>query len=48
MGKPMQQILIPDIPEGNALDIGDGGEGVMARAGGTRSHIKRLICVESH
>jgi ubiquinone/menaquinone biosynthesis C-methylase UbiE len=34
--KPKQHILIPEIPKGNVLDIGGGGEGVIAQAGGTR------------
>ncbi|PKO13395.1 MAG: hypothetical protein CVU39_19525 [Chloroflexi bacterium HGW-Chloroflexi-10] len=34
--KPEQHILIGDIPAGHILDIGGGGEGVIAQAGGTR------------
>ena len=34
--KPEQRILIPEIPNGNVLDIGGGGEGVIAQVGGTR------------
>ena len=32
--KPKQRILIQKIPEGRVLDIGGGGEGVIAQAGG--------------
>jgi ubiquinone/menaquinone biosynthesis C-methylase UbiE len=34
--KPKQQISIQEIPKGRLLDIGGGGEGVIARAGGAR------------
>jgi ubiquinone/menaquinone biosynthesis C-methylase UbiE len=34
--KPKQHILIGEIPEGNILDIGGGGEGIIAQAGGAR------------
>lgn len=34
--KPKQLILIPEIPEGSVLDIGGGGEGVIAQIGGAR------------
>jgi ubiquinone/menaquinone biosynthesis C-methylase UbiE len=33
--KPTQYVLIPEIPKGNVLDIGGGGEGVIAQAGET-------------
>jgi ubiquinone/menaquinone biosynthesis C-methylase UbiE len=36
LSKPKQHILIGDIPTGHILDIGGGGEGVIAQAGGTR------------
>ena len=32
--KPKQHILIQDIPKGRVIDIGGGGEGVIAQAGG--------------
>jgi ubiquinone/menaquinone biosynthesis C-methylase UbiE len=32
--KPMQRIRIRDIPRGRIIDIGGGGEGVIAQAGG--------------
>lgn len=32
--KPKRHILLPEIPEGRLLDIGGGGEGVIAQAGG--------------
>ena len=34
LAKPKQHIVIPDIPQGQVIDIGGGGEGVIARAGG--------------
>jgi ubiquinone/menaquinone biosynthesis C-methylase UbiE len=34
--KPKRHIFIPEIPEGRVLDIGGGGEGVIAQVGGTR------------
>jgi ubiquinone/menaquinone biosynthesis C-methylase UbiE len=33
--KPKQHILIQEIPKGRVLDIGGGGEGVIAQAGGS-------------
>jgi len=32
--KPKQHVLIQEIPKGRVIDIGGGGEGVVARAGG--------------
>jgi SAM-dependent methyltransferase len=34
LAKPKQRISIEDIPIGRVIDIGGGGEGVIARAGG--------------
>ena len=34
--EPKRHILMPEIPEGRVLDIGGGGEGVIAQAGGAR------------
>ncbi len=34
MTKPKQRIAIQEIPHGRVIDIGGGGEGVIARAGG--------------
>ena len=34
--KPKQHILIQEIPKGRVIDIGGGGEGVIAQAGGDR------------
>ena len=34
LSKPKRHILLPEIPEGCVLDIGGGGEGVIAQAGG--------------
>ena len=34
--KPKQHITIREIPKGRVLDIGGGGEGVIAQAGGAR------------
>lgn len=36
LSKTEQHISVPEIPSGNVLDIGGGGEGVIAQAGGTR------------
>lgn len=36
LAKPRQRIPIQDSPKGRVLDIGGGGEGVIARAGGAR------------
>lgn len=36
MIKPRQHIVIQEIPKGQVIDIGGGGEGVIAQAGGTR------------
>ena len=34
LAKPKQQIVIQEIPQGRVIDIGGGGEGVIAQAGG--------------
>ena len=34
LAKPKQHIVIQEIPQGNVIDIGGGGEGVIAQAGG--------------
>jgi SAM-dependent methyltransferase len=36
LAKPRQRIPIQDTPKGRVLDIGSGGEGVIAQAGGAR------------
>jgi len=36
MAKPKQHIVIQEIPKGQVLDIGGGGEGVIAQAGEAR------------
>jgi ubiquinone/menaquinone biosynthesis C-methylase UbiE len=36
LAKPKQHIAIQNVPQGRVLDIGGGGEGVIARAGGAR------------
>lgn len=36
MVKPRRHIVIQEIPKGQVIDIGGGGEGVIAQAGGTR------------
>jgi ubiquinone/menaquinone biosynthesis C-methylase UbiE len=39
--KPKQHILIPEIPDGTVLDIGGGGEGVIAQVG-----IERVFAID--
>ena len=34
LAKPKQHIVIQEIPQGSVIDIGGGGEGVIAQAGG--------------
>jgi len=34
LAKPKQRIVIQETPQGSVIDIGGGGEGVIARAGG--------------
>jgi ubiquinone/menaquinone biosynthesis C-methylase UbiE len=41
--KPKQHILIREIPKGKAIDIGGGGEGVIAQAGGAR-----VVAIDKH
>lgn len=41
--KPQQHIIINDLPEGRVLDIGGGGEGVLARLCG-----KRVIAIDKY
>jgi len=41
--KPKQHILIQEIPQGRVIDIGGGGEGVIAQAGGTG-----VVAVDKH
>lgn len=36
MIKPKQRIVIHEIPKGRVIDVGGGGEGVIARVGGAR------------
>lgn len=36
LAKPKQRILIQQVPKGRVIDIGGGGEGVIAQAGGAR------------
>jgi ubiquinone/menaquinone biosynthesis C-methylase UbiE len=36
LAKPRQHIRIQEIPQGRVIDIGGGGEGVIAQAGGAR------------
>jgi ubiquinone/menaquinone biosynthesis C-methylase UbiE len=36
LAKPKQRIPIEDTPKGRVLDVGGGGEGVIAQAGGAR------------
>ena len=36
LAKPKQHVVIQEIPQGRVIDIGGGGEGVIARAGGAR------------
>lgn len=35
LSKPKQRISIQDLPQGSTLDIGGGGEGVIAQIGGS-------------
>jgi ubiquinone/menaquinone biosynthesis C-methylase UbiE len=41
--KPTQRIWIQDIPRGRVIDIGGGGEGLIARAGGSE-----VIAIDKH
>ncbi|MCI0478088.1 MAG: hypothetical protein L0Y55_17740, partial [Anaerolineales bacterium] len=41
--KPKQHILIREIPQGRLLDIGGGGEGVIARIGGAK-----VVAMDKH
>jgi len=41
--KPKQHIRIEEIPAGKVIDIGGGGEGVIAQAGGAR-----VIAIDKH
>jgi ubiquinone/menaquinone biosynthesis C-methylase UbiE len=41
--KPKQHILIQEIPQGRVIDIGGGGEGVIAQAGGAG-----VVAVDKH
>lgn len=34
MAKPKRHIVIQEIPKGQVIDIGGGGEGIIAQAGG--------------
>lgn len=36
LAKPKQHIAIQEVPQGRVIDIGGGGEGVIAQAGGAR------------
>ena len=36
LAKPKQHIVIQKVPQGHVLDIGGGGDGVIAQAGGAR------------
>jgi ubiquinone/menaquinone biosynthesis C-methylase UbiE len=41
--KPKQHISIQQIPKGLVIDIGGGGEGVIAQAGGAR-----VVAIDKH
>lgn len=43
LSKPKQHIRIEAIPQGKVIDIGGGGEGVIAQAGGAR-----VVAVDKH
>ena len=43
LAKPKQHISIQEIPTGRVIDIGGGGEGVIAQAGGAR-----VVAIDKH
>lgn len=46
--KPKQRVVIHEIPKGRIIDIGGGGEGVIAQAGGAKTNVVDKHLSEIH